>query len=306
MNDRELETRMRDAFNALEPPDAVKQRTLETYDVLAAGQAESKPGISLVASKPAARSRAARKARRSRFITALAACLVLGVAVFGIFRVGGAPDASVETTPGDQSAVAPLDMVATAFVDIDINPSIELQLNASDQVVVANAMNDDGRAVIASLDLEGLPYEEAFAKLTKSEALAPYLSGDAYVQVSVSSDNQQQEQALMSMSEQQLAALPCRGSCDAVSLELHEEAHAHGMGCGRYIAAVELSTLDPNVTVDDCRGMSMREIRNRIDACHDRASSSSYGGGASQGGSASGYGDGYGQHHGESHGRHHS
>ena len=78
------------------------------------------------------------------------------------------------------------------------------------------------------------------------------------------------------------------------------------MGCGRYIAAVELSTLDPNVTVDDCHGMSMREIRNRIDACHDRASSSSYGGGASQGGSASGYGDGYGQHHGESHGRHHS
>ena len=165
MNDRELETRMRDAFNALEPPDAVKQRTL-------------------------ARSRAARKARRSRFITALAACLVLGVAVFGIFRVGGAPDASVETTPGDQSAVAPLDMVATAFVDIDINPSIELQLNASDQVVVVNAMNDDGRGVIASLDLEGLPYEEAFAKLTKSEALAPYLSGDAYVQVSVSSEHE--------------------------------------------------------------------------------------------------------------------
>ena len=306
MNDHELDMRVREAFDPVELPDAVRQRTLETYDVLAAGQAPDEPELSVVASKPA-HGGATRKMRRSRFITALAACLVLGVAVFGIFRVGGAPDASVETAPGDQTVVAPLDMVATAFVDIDINPSIELQLNAADQVVAVDAMNDDGRAAIANLELEGLSYGEAFEKLIRSEALAPYLNGDAYVQVSVSTDNQQQEQVLMSTSEEYLAALPYNSSCHTASLELHEEAHAHGMGCGRYIAAVELSTLDPNVSVSDCHDMTMHEIRDRIDACHDRVSSGGSGAGSSQGGSGYGGGGGYGQHHGESHGgRHHS
>ena len=298
MNDRELEARMRDAFDAVDLPDAVRQRTLETLDDLAAGQSAGKPEPSVVTSNHGS-GRAARKARRGRLITALAACLVVGVAVFGIFRVGGATNAPVETAPGEQGIVAPMDMVATAFVDIDINPSIELQLNASDQVVAVDAMNDDGRSVIASLELEGLSYDEALAKLTQSEALAPYLDRDAYVQVSVASDSQQQEQELMSMSARQLAPLPCRGSCDAVSLELHEEAHAHGMGCGRYIAAVELSTLDPDITVEDCHDMSMREIRDRIDACHGGASSGAHGSGAMQGG-------GYGGHHGESRGRHHA
>lgn len=296
MNDRELDMRVREAFDAVELPDAVRQRTLEAYDVLAARQSAEKPEPSIVSgSKPG---RPSRKARRGRLITALAACLVVGVAVFGVFRLADAPDASVDAVP---DGPAPIDMVATAFVDIDINPSIELQVNASDQVVAVDGVNDDGRAVIMGLGLEGMSYADALATLVQSAALAPYLGDDAYVQVSVASDNQQQEQALMDASERQLAALPCRGSCDAVSLELHEEAHAHGMGCGRYIAAVELSTLDPDITVEDCHDMSMREIRNRIDACHNGTSSDGYGGGASQGA-----GNGNGQHHGEFHGRHHS
>ena len=164
-------------------------------------------------------------------------------------------------------AVLP-DTAVTAFVDIDINPSIELQLNDSNQVVAVEGVNEDGRSVLAGLALEGLSYEEALSALTSSEALAPYLNDDAFVQVSVASDNPGQERALMDASEQRLASLPCRGSCDAVSLELREEAHAHGMGCGRYAAALELSELDPDVTIEDCHDMSMRELRDRIAACH--------------------------------------
>lgn len=308
MNDRELETRMRDAFDALEPPASARQSVLDAYDRLAAETgsvgADTAQVIPIASAAKAKRRRPSRKVRFNRFIAGLAACLVLGVACFGFFRIANVP--GDPTTSGDTVAPASFDTVISAYVDIDINPSIELQLNNADQVVSVEGINDDGQAVVADLSLTGLSYGEALEKLTQSPSLAPYLRDDAYVQVSVASDNAEQEQMLVDISEERLAALPCRGSCDAVSLQVREEAHAHGMGCGRYIAAVELSTLDPNVTVDDCHGMSMREIRNRIDACHDRASSSSYGGGASQGGSASGYGDGYGQHHGESHGRHHS
>lgn len=202
-------------------------------------------------------------------MSALAACLVLGLAVIGIFRVGIAP-----VGPGDSAAPGAVlpDTAVTAFVDIDINPSIELQLNDSNQVVAVEGVNEDGRSVLAGLALEGLSYEEALSTLMSSEALAPYLNDDAFVQVSVASDNSGQERALMNASEQRLASLPCRGSCDAVSLELREEAHAHGMGCGKYAAALELSGLDPDVTIEDCHDMSMRELRDRIAACHSEES----------------------------------
>ena len=149
----------------------------------------------------------------------------------------------------------------------------ELRLSENTSCMICGDVGDltgGGRtALLCELELElKQGSEEALSAFTSSEALAPYLNDDAFVQVSVASDNPGQERALMDASEQRLASLPCRGSCAAVSLELREEAHAHGMGCGRYAAALEHSELDPDVTIEDCHDMSMRELRDRIAACH--------------------------------------
>lgn len=307
MNDRELETRMRDAFDALEPPASARQSVLDAYDCLVAetdnAAANTVQVIPIAGATREKRRRPSRKARFNRIAAGLAACLVLGVACFGFFRVANVPGDSAIS--GDANAPVPFDTVISAYVDIDINPSIELQLNSADQVVSVEGINDDGQAVVADLSLAGLSYGEALEKLTQSPALAPYLRDDAYVQVSVASDNAEQEQVLMGISEGQLAALPCRGSCDAVSLELREEAHAHGMGCGRYSAALELSALDPDITVDDCHDLSMRELRERIASHHSGGHQGSSGGNGY--GSGSGNGNDYGYaapHHGGG-GRHH-
>ena len=65
------------------------------------------------------------------------------------------------------------------------------------------------------------------------------------------------------------------------------------MGCGRYAAAVELTQLDPTVSVEDCASMTMRELRDRIAAC--KAASE---GGAGNGAGAGGGHGGHGAHHG--------
>lgn len=80
----------------------------------------------------------------------------------------------------------------------------------------------------------------------------------------MSSENQDQERALTNVSETYLASCPYRGSCNGFSQQFYDEAHSHGMGCGRYAAAVRLSELDPNISVDDCSGMTMRELHDRI------------------------------------------
>lgn len=286
MNDRDLQQRVREAFDALEAPAAAKQRTLEAFDRLAAEAAspqQTAPVADASAAHPSAKPpikvHRFRRARRHGVIGALAACLVLGAVLFGVTRAGAEP---------------------TAFVDIDINPSIELQVNRFDKVVAAEAVNTDGEAVLAQLDLAGLPYDEALALLTNSDALAPYLEENSYIQVSVAANDQGQEQALTTASEECLANLPYRASCHAVSLQTHEEAHAHGMGCGRYTAAVELASLDPEVTVEDCADLSMRELRERIDAHHstgDAATTESPSGNGQGAGQGTGQGAGHGAGH---------
>lgn len=270
--------------------------------------------------------RSAMRFRRvTRFVGgAIAACVVLAAVGFGAFRLGagqaaidapgvevpgaaasasasasaaegadGGQPADSASRAGDGQVAALDDTAPTAFVDIDINPSIQLQLNSADEVVAAEGINEDGARLLLDASLDGLPYERALRTLIASDAIAPYLDGDAFVSVSVSSSNEAQQQALTMTSETCLADGPYQVDCRGVSRQLYDEAHGHGMGCGRYAAAVELTQLDPTVSVEDCASMTMRELRDRIAAC--KAASE---GGAGNGAGAGGGHGGHGAHHG--------
>ena len=45
------------------------------------------------------------------------------------------------------------------------------------------------------------------------------------------------------------------------------EAHQHEMSFGKYRAYLELSQYDANITVEDCHGMTISEIQDRIETC---------------------------------------
>lgn len=323
MNDNELDNRLREAFDSCEVPPSLQTRTREAIKALQDGLAAE---TSVSVNQPTTHQgevihpdfstqlnhsegglpgekKQNRRHLRNRFIGAIAACIVLIAALFGVVHIG--------TTP-------------TAFVDIDINPSIELQVNRFDTVVEAEGLNEDGRNVLDGLHLEGLSFNDALETLASSNAMESYLTDDAFIAVSVSSNNQTQEQKLASQGESCLANLSARGSCDVVSLDFYEEAHAHNMGCGRYAAALELMELDHSITLDECAHLTMRQLRDRINQCHASESGESkaasgagqHGGGygpgdgsgwgnnssSDNGGSnANGFGNGVGMHHGWHH-----
>ena len=55
-------------------------------------------------------------------------------------------------------------------------------------------------------------------------------------------------------------------TCYAATAQEVQDAHAVGLSYGKYRAYLELQALDPSVTPDDIRDLSMREIRDRIAA----------------------------------------
>ena len=74
-------------------------------------------------------------------------------------------------------------------VSLDVNPSVEIVLNRSNRVVRVNALNDDGKIIIADMDFNGCQLKVAVNALIGSMLRAGYLSDMANsVLVSVDAD----------------------------------------------------------------------------------------------------------------------
>ena len=268
--------RMREAFDALTLPPDVKAATLEAVEQARAAErtaatasaddsadharhadrAEQMQRTALAAnprvSAPenagdhrASASRNAAKRPRRRWAAPIAAAACLVAAAIGF---------------GGYTAYA----TETAVVGIEINPSIELGINRFDTVVAARALNNDGEALLAEVSIVGDPYAEAIEEIAESSTFAALGEADAVIDVSVVCDDDNQARALMQTSDDAIAACNAAGSCHRATSEDHEAAASAGMGVGRYAAAEELMALDPSVTLEDCKRMSMREIVDAI------------------------------------------
>lgn len=295
----DLEDRVRRALDAQHAPESLRRRTLAAIEEArarqgAAGADEDAPSVARAdspsvanapadacaphpdpapaadAPAPSAAVRAAARRHRSpwRIAVAAAACLVLLAGSLGLWHAYREP---------------------VAFIGIDVNPSIELGVNCFDIVVEARPLNDDGRVLLDQVSLTGRPYRQAIDELAASAAFAPYADAGSLVEVSVASADAALADRLSAQTDAALAPLPCDHACATVDAEVRAQADAAGMGMARYQAAQELIALDPTATLDECAALTMRELRDRIDACAGHGSESSDD-------SPSGEGAGHGHH----------
>ncbi|MEY8459500.1 hypothetical protein AALA69_00005 [Eggerthellaceae bacterium 24-137] len=270
----DLEERIRDAYDSCQLQDDVRERTLASIEAARApeeGALGRKPvspqtsGECAISGTPVLRSR--RYLRRTRWLTA-AACLLLVLAAFGAYGAYRTP---------------------SAYVDIDVNPAIELTVNPFGVVIGADALNDDGRAVLAGVSLLNRSYGDAIATLLASSAFSSYIDADAFVDINVVSEDDRLGTQIMAESDEAMTAVPAEHVCHRADADTRAAAAEAGLCIGRYLAAQELIELDPSYTMEDCASMSMRELHDHIDACHEKSE---------DGQSSDKYGAGKGHHHG--------
>lgn len=153
--------------------------------------------------------------------------------------------------------------VPTARIDVEINPSLELGINIFDRVVSVTPLNDDGKALLETLDVRFAGYDEALDRIIGSESVSALLSENNAMTITVIETNTAQSEKLFYG-----AALCADGHrnvyCYSANADEAAQAHEAGLPCGKYRAFLELRELDPDVTPDDVRTMTMREIRQRI------------------------------------------
>lgn len=151
----------------------------------------------------------------------------------------------------------------TAEISMDINPSIELAVNRFDRVISVEGWNDDGNELASSLNVRNLGYSEAVNQVLKNEKVATLLSDDGVLTVTVVGDDKDQTEKILS-DVRACTAGERNAYCYLAKPEEVEEAHELGLSYGKYRAFLELQELDPSVTAEEIRDMSMREIRDLI------------------------------------------
>ena len=160
-----------------------------------------------------------------------------------------------------------------AVISIDVNPSIELDINRWGKVVGQTTYGEESETVLQALSLKHREYEEALALLLGSDAMQQYLKKDALVSITLETKDGDPQMLSSLQACVNTALMQCHGvKAEYASVDSHmcEEAHEHGMSLGKYYAIQELLTADPQATLDEFKDKTMKEIKGHTEHCEHR------------------------------------
>lgn len=151
----------------------------------------------------------------------------------------------------------------TAFISVDVNPSLELGINRFDRIISVTGYNEDGRALVQDLHIIYMDYTEGLNTLMKNQDMEVYLADNADIVLTVAGDNTVQSSEILEnvescMSEHQNVY------CHSGNSEEIHHAHDAGLSFGKYQAWQVLQDLNPDITLEEVQDMTMSEIRDLI------------------------------------------
>lgn len=152
----------------------------------------------------------------------------------------------------------------SASIAMDVNPSIEIRVNALERVIGVEGINTDGIALAKELDVTGMPYDDAMQRILLSNSLARFLKDDHMISITMAGTGS--DTHLTEMADKVLCrAYNIAGKENIFYCQVDQEtiksARAENLSIPRYLAWQRMLTIDPATTTDDIRQMTNEQIR---------------------------------------------
>ena len=151
-----------------------------------------------------------------------------------------------------------------AYVTIETNPSVELVVGEGNVVVSVNGLNEDGKLLLSSEDLEGLSIEEATQKIIElTEQLGFTVQGtideeSQEIKVSVSATNEKLATNLQEIITSETQKAVEEFDLDAVVVETEAKTR-------EYLESIVLEQF-PTLTQEEVAALTNEELFSYIDA----------------------------------------
>ena len=152
----------------------------------------------------------------------------------------------------------------SASIRVDINPSIELKVNALDKVIALEGQNSDGIELVKDIDVTGMHYDDAMQRILLSNGMEPYLADGSQITITVAGGGSDAH------AQQMLSMVLCRAYNIAdrhnvlyyqVDWETAKAAQNVNLCIPRYLAWQNLLKNDPTITPEDVREIPKESIR---------------------------------------------
>lgn len=153
--------------------------------------------------------------------------------------------------------------VPTSVISIDINPSFELNINRFNKVVGIKGYNEDGETLASALDISFMNYDQAVDEILNNQEIKELLAKDEILTITAVSDQGEAENMLSVI--QNCVSGNKNIYCYSANPDKVAKAHEIGLSYGKYKAFLELSELREDVTPEQIKDMSMKEIRDMIE-----------------------------------------
>ena len=156
---------------------------------------------------------------------------------------------------------------AAALVSIDVNPSIELEVDADERIIIARALNDEGKKVLSGMKLEGTDLNTGVNAIVGSMLKNGYIDElRNSVLVSVSGDGSIDTAALEAKLMQEVSsALDGAGAVVAQNLDDIDDdtrklAERYGISVGKAAFIEKIIELNPTLKVEELAPLSINEL----------------------------------------------
>ena len=162
-----------------------------------------------------------------------------------------------------------------AYVSMDINPSVELGVNAFDKVVSVEAYNDDGKKILEGIDLRNYDIKNAVSTVISNAISDGYITQDVtttaavVVEITTSTNKDKVgnklEESLKDVADKTLNEndIEAEVGTEKVALARRDEARKLGITPGKLNLIQKLQELDPTITIEDYKDSSVKDIQKK-------------------------------------------
>lgn len=164
-----------------------------------------------------------------------------------------------------------------AYVDVDINPSIELTVDKNIQVIDTKPLNDDAKALLDELQLKKLSLKEAVAEVVKESEKLGYIRTDKENAILVSASLAKEENKGTDGEKALNTALDnidketvnfdnkeIETEVVKVSPENREQAVKNNMSMGRYALYNKIKQDDAALTIDEAKVSRVYDMLEKL------------------------------------------
>ena len=158
-----------------------------------------------------------------------------------------------------------------AYVSMDINPSVELAVNAFDTVVAVEAYNEDGKNVLEGTNLVNSKIDDAVSTVVTNAINEGYIKedGSSAIEITTATDKEKVAEELDKELKEKVDKTLENNNKEAkvetenVALARRDEARKLGITPGKFNLIQKLQELDSNITVEDYKESSVEDIQKK-------------------------------------------